>query len=136
MNLSKYFTLEELTASQTATRRGLDNSATPEIVENLTRLALELDKVRFGLGSPILISSGYRSPYLNTIVGGSDRSAHMDGRAADLTCPQFGPPEAICRAIIAGPYEFDQLILEFDSWVHFAIAREGEPPRRQFLRIQ
>ena len=136
MKLSNNFTLEELTVSQTAARRGLPNTPPPNVVEELARLAAVLEQVRFMLGGkPIIVSSGYRSPELNAAVGGSATSAHMSGRAVDFTCPAFGGPWAIVNGLKDTRLPYDQLIYEFDSWVHLGIAPEGTAPRRQVLTI-
>lgn len=135
--LSPHFSLAELTASQTAARLGIDNTPTPDVLAELGRLAAVLEQVRAGLGAPLLISSGYRSPALNAAVPGSAKnSAHLYGRAADFTCPAVGSPRIVCMKINGMPgLDFDQLIFEFGAWVHFAIAAPGETPRRQVLTI-
>ncbi len=84
-NLSNHFTLEELIKSGTATRKHINNTPTEAIKKNLTTLANNiLEKVRLKYGKPIVVSSGYRCPQLNTLVGGSDRSQHVTGNAADI----------------------------------------------------
>lgn len=131
MQLTPNFTLAELTRSPYARRHGLDNSATPSIIANLTELALLLEKVRLACGAPVIVSSGYRSPKVNTGVGGSKTSAHMQGMAADFTVLGQAPKHtAQVLATMAKQLDFDQLILEFDSWVHIGIA---DRPRRQVL---
>lgn len=131
--LTDHFTLGELTASEIAARRDIDNTPTAAIVKNLERTAQTLERVRVLLGSkPILVSSGYRSPALNTVVGGAKTSAHMQGLAADFTCPGFGSPLAICERLAASGLDFDQLIQE-GTWVHIGLAVEGQKPRRQIL---
>lgn len=133
MSLTLHFTLAEMTQSQTATRRGIDNTATPDIVANLTRTAQTLEQVRVLLGSrAITISSGYRSPDLNRAVGGARNSAHLYGLAADFTCPAYGAPLDICKAIAASNISFDQLIQE-GTWVHIGLATDNQKPRRQVL---
>lgn len=133
MNLSPDFTLAELLHSQTAIRRGIDNTPTSAIVAELQRLAREiLQPLRDQLGRPIVVSSGYRSPALNRAVGGSPNSAHMQGRAADITCPGVKPRE-VCLAIVELRLPFDQVLLEGGAWCHVAIAGEGVEPRRQQL---
>ena len=83
--LTPHFTLDELTFSQTAVRHGIDNTPTPEIVDNLLRLAERLEEVRNLLGVPILVSSGYRSSELNALIpGASASSAHVVGLARRL----------------------------------------------------
>jgi len=129
MKLTDHFTLEELTFSSTAMRRGIDNTPSPEIVDNLRTLASGLEAIRAQcLGSrPMHIDSGYRCPALNTAIGGATKSAHMSGFAADFTCAAFGDPLAICRAIEQSGIQFDQVIQE-GNWVHvsFAPAKRGE----------
>lgn len=121
MKLSKYFTLEEMVQSQTATRRGLDNTPPEDIKTNLALTCNLADEVRELLGAPILVSSGYRSPAVNAAVGGSQRSAHMRGYAIDFICPGFGTPEAIVNAVYKSKIDFDQIIME-GTWVHLSFA--------------
>ena len=121
MHLSANFTLEELTRSEVALRKGLDNTPDAETIANLTELALALEKVRDLLGKPIHINSAYRGPKVNSAVGGSKTSAHMKGYAADFVCPAFGTPQDICHSIMDSTIDYDQLIHEFGSWVHLSI---------------
>lgn len=133
MNLTPHFTLEEMTASQTAARLGLDNTPPPEMIAALKRTAQLLEEVRALLGGrPLLVSSGYRGPAVNRAVGGAPNSAHMLGCAADFSCPSFGSPLDICRKIAASDIAFDQVIHEFRAWVHIAWA---PVPRRMLLTI-
>lgn len=130
MNLTEHFSLSELTASATAQRLGIDNHPGLEIISHLTQLAVQLERVRHALGdNPLIISSGYRCPELNQAVGGALRSAHMEGWAADFTCPAFGTPLQIVRALTAANLPFDKLIQE-GRWVHISF-RPGA--RRQVL---
>lgn len=135
MQLSPNFSLAEMIRSDTAARRGLDNTPSPAVLAELQRTAELLEKVRTVLGMrPILISSGYRSPAVNAAVGGSATSAHCFGMAADFTCPEFGSPLEVCRELetYAEMLDFDQLIHEFGAWVH--LGRRASP-RRQVLTI-
>ena len=127
MQLSANFSLEELTRSEVALRKNLDNTPDAETVANLTELALGLEKVRDLLGHPIHINSGYRGPKVNSAVGGSKISAHMKGYAADFVCPSFGTPQDICHAIMDSTLDWDQLIYEFGAWVHISF----EPSMRR-----
>lgn len=134
--LTEHFTLEELVISQTAARKGIDNSPSPEIIRNLTSVASILEDVRALLGGiPILISSGYRSPELNKAIGGARMSAHMAGLAADFTAPGFGTVLQVARKIASSPVPFDQVIYEYGSWVHLGLSAPGIAPRRQTLTI-
>lgn len=131
MKLTNNFSLEELVFSQTASRLGLDNTPVKGIFNNLINTAENMELVRNVLnGQSIMISSGYRSPEVNAAVGGSKSSQHMQGKAVDFTCPKFGSPSTIIRAIKNSGIKFDQLILEFDSWVHISFS---DPNRKQVL---
>lgn len=130
--LSRHFTLAQLTRSDTARRRGIDNTPPEDLLPNLRRLAAGLDEVRDLLGHPLRITSGYRCPALNEAVGGTARSQHSQGQAADFICPGFGGPLQIAQAIAASSIDFDQCILEFDSWVHLSFS---PTPRRRVLTI-
>ena len=126
MNLSNSFTLETLTFSETAIRKGLDNTPNADQIENLTVLAQALERVRNILGSSLLIHSGFRSPKVNAAVGGSSTSSHLEGYAADFVCPGFGTPKEVCQALKDGAVPFDQLIQEGGGpngggWVHFSV---------------
>jgi len=120
MNLSNSFTLSALTFSETAVRRGIPNVPNDEQVFNLTELAQSLDRVQLLLGFPLHISSGFRSPKLNSIIGGSVNSAHLEGYAADFTCESFGTPLEVCKAIAGSDISFDQVIQE-GTWVHMSV---------------
>lgn len=133
MNLTPHFTLEELIASDFATRRGIDNTPPSDVLPNLVRLAHALEDVRALLGAPISVNSGYRCAALNRAVNGSALSAHCDGRAGDIVSPQFGTPRAVAERIARSQLSFDQLILEGDAWVHLGIARFEAQPRLQIL---
>jgi zinc D-Ala-D-Ala carboxypeptidase len=136
MRLSENFSLEELTASETAARKGIDNTPSEEVINNLKRLAAALQEVRALLNHrAMLVSSGYRSPELNQAVGGSATSDHCKGLAADFICPSYGTPNDIVRAIAASGLSFKQVIREFDKWVHLSIPEEGQEPRKQALII-
>ena len=85
VNLGQYFTLTEFVASDTARKRGIDNTPTPQAIVAMRALVANvLDPLRIWLGVPIRISSGYRSPALNTAVDGSDTSQHMSGEGVDI----------------------------------------------------
>lgn len=134
MNLTNNFTLEEFTISQEAERRGIDNAPPKNIVKTLIYTAENMELVRNVLNShPIIISSAYRSPVVNAAVGGSKNSQHMTGQAVDFTCPKFGTPREIVQRIKNSGLEYDQLILEFDRWVHISFSESGN--RKQLFAI-
>ena len=123
MQLSDHFSLAELTFSETGVRRGLDNTPNAEQVANLTELAQALERVQSLLG-PIVIHSAFRSPKVNAAVGGSATSAHMEGYACDFTCPGFGSPLEVCKAVVGSGIPFDQIIYEYKSWCHFGLGQK------------
>ncbi|MSR15349.1 MAG: peptidase M15 [Gammaproteobacteria bacterium] len=136
MNLSENFTLEELTASETAARHGIDNSPPISLDVNMRHLADGLEAVRVLLGNkPIHINSGYRCAELNKLVGGQPKSAHTLGLAADIICPEFGPPRKVCQAIQKSALGYEQCILEFNAWCHIAFAAPGLFAKRENLII-
>jgi hypothetical protein len=132
MQLSRNFSLAQLTKSETAEKRGIDNSPPPEILGNLKLLAAGLEQILLLLGAPIEISSGYRCPELNAAVGGAAGSQHTLGLAVDFICPGFGSPLEIARAIRGSNMAFDQCILEYGEWVHLSFALA---PRQRVLTI-
>jgi zinc D-Ala-D-Ala carboxypeptidase len=136
--LTEHFTLEEMTASQTASRMGINNVPPEGSQErkNLQRTAELMEKVRIVLGEkPVLISSGYRCPQVNAACGGSSTSAHMSGLAVDFTCPGFGTPRDICHALqpLMKDLGIDQLIYEYESWVHLGLS--ASDPRYMAMTI-
>lgn len=127
--LSEHFTLEEMTASQTAARWGIDN--TPD---SLAKAALRdlcaniLEPLRAKVG-PIRVSSGYRAPEVNKRVGGAATSQHCFGQAADITVPGMSVPD-LFNLIRKSPLPFDQVIEEYGTWVHVSYSSRN---RRQAL---
>jgi len=128
LKLTEHFTLEELTFSQTAVRKGINNEPSEAVKRNLKTLAEGLEEVRGTLLFPIRISSGYRSYELNKLIGGSSKSAHMDGYAADFTS-NFGSPNEIVRTLKRHGIKCDQCICE-GTWVHISF---DPKMRNQFL---
>ena len=139
MNLTPNFTLEEMTASQTATRKGIDNSPHDLTTKgNLRAICLLLEVIRSDLNKPIRISSGYRCLELNRAVGSRDSSAHTKGLAVDISVTGMTTKE-LAEQIADMNLPFDQIILEYpDSktggWVHLGMAEKGLA-RRQLLTI-
>lgn len=135
MKLTNNFTLEELTHSDTAARLGLDNTPDEKVKANLVRLARLLEEVRAILKRPIMVNSAYRSPKVNAAIGSKTTSQHCLGCAADIRVPGLTPND-IVKEIIKTNIEFDQLIREFDAWVHISIPNNfADKPRRQVLII-
>jgi hypothetical protein len=136
MNLTPHFTLEELTASETAERNGWDNTPNEQELANLGRLAAFLEQVKEVLaGKPIMISSGLRTKKVNDAVGSKDTSQHRIGCAADFKVPGMTPDEVV-KAIVASGIGYDQVIREFDRWTHISIPNSiNFSPRGQALII-
>lgn len=140
MQLSKHFTLAELTRSHTALRHGISNKPPIPVIDQLATLAVNiLEPLREHLGRPIRVTSGYRAPALNSLLGGSPTSAHMTGDAADIVCITRGQVdfEAMHEAahFLETQTAFDQLIWEHDgAWIHIGQAPDGAKCRYQVLK--
>jgi hypothetical protein len=138
MQLSDHFTLAELIQSQTASRLGLDNTPPPAVLAALERTAVGLEYIRTLIRAPIIISSGYRSPDVNQVVGGAASSQHIKGEAADITAPAYGTPYQLMTRIVNSNIDYDQCILEYynhttgTGWVHVSFS---DKPRKQALVI-
>ena len=130
MMLTDNFSLGEFLVSQTAARHGIDMTPPQSVIDNLRHLCVTvLQPLRGELGDPIRISSGYRPPELNDIIGGSKTSAHRFGRAADFNVKGYTPYEVV-DYIVRSDFVFDQVINEFGKWIHVGIA---EIPRGEVL---
>lgn len=122
MQLSKNFHLSEFLVSQTASRMRLDNTPSEINIANLKMLCTNvLQPIRDNFNKPVVISSGYRSPAVNRAVGGSSKSQHMTGQAADFTIPSID--NWTLAQWIHRELNYDQLILEFytggnSGWIH------------------
>lgn len=130
----KHFTIKELSHSDTALAKGIDNFPTAEAISNLIKLVDNvLDPLREKYGKPIRVSSGYRSAILNRSVNGATSSQHRLGEAADITTGSKDENRRLF-AIIKNELLFDQLIDEKNfSWVHVSF-REGRN-RKQVLKL-
>lgn len=129
-------TLAQLLHSDTAVKHGINNQPPTAHLPNLKRLAAALQAIQTLLQQPLTITSAYRNPAVNQLVGGVSASKHALGLAADFVCPAFGAPLEVARAIAASGVAFDQLIHEYCRWVHFGLAPDGSPPRAQLLTIR
>lgn len=134
----KYFTMNELTHSATAIRKGIDNTPDNTAKANLTALVANiLDPLREAYGKPIVVSSGYRCAKLNRAVGGVARSQHITGQAADIQSVSKSKAEHKKLFELAQRLRlpYDQLIDEYDyKWVHISFNARGN--RRQVLHVK
>jgi hypothetical protein len=124
MQLTENFSLAEMIKSETALRKGLDNTPGEEEIQNLKTLSEQiLQPIRTAYGRGVKVNSGFRHPDVNAAVGGSRTSDHCKGMAADIEIP--GVANADLAGYIEQYFEFTQLILEFytpgipdSGWVH------------------
>lgn len=117
--LSPNFYLSEMTISAAAARAGVSNVPPQATLAIMRQTAQRMEEVRRLLGNkPIIITSCYRSPAVNALVGGSKTSAHVGGYAVDFTCPKFGTPAEVAAHLARHLKGFDQIIEEFGQWVH------------------
>jgi len=139
MKLTENFSLKELTSSQTAERKGIDNTPSAEHQENLKSLCeMILQPIRDHFGQVVSVSSGYRSPELCTAIGSKITSQHAKGQAADFEI--FGVSNKELADYIDQNLDYDQLILEYwkgedelnSGWVHCSFNTQGN--RKQYLR--
>jgi uncharacterized protein YcbK (DUF882 family) len=130
MKLSKNFSLKEMTASQTAERKGINNNPNEDQINKLKMLCENLlQKVRDHYSKVVTVSSGYRSPELCVAIGSSQNSQHAKGEAADFEI--FGLSNAELCKWITDNLEFDQMILEYhkleepnSGWIHCSYKSE------------
>ena len=138
MKLSNNFSLNELTKSQTAERKGIDNTPSAEHQENLRSLCTHvLQPIRDHFSRVVSVSSGYRSPELCTAIGSKITSQHAKGEAADFEI--FGVSNKELADYINETLDYDQLILEYwkesdpnSGWVHCSFSENNN--RKQYLK--
>ncbi len=140
MKLSKNLSLAEVVRSESAKRNGVDNTPTPEHLENLKKLANNIfQPIRDHFKKPIIISSGYRSEKLNRLVPGTSiTSQHSQGEALDIDMDGTKITNKQVFDFIKNNLSFDQLIWEFGtdanpSWVHVSYESSGKQ-RKQVLK--
>lgn len=128
----RYFSIVELCHSDYAIANSIDNSPSEYVKQNLQALIGNiLDPLRIAVNSPIIVSSGYRSPALNKALGGANTSQHLRGQAADIKS-KIIKPALLCQIIIDLKLPFDQLINEFDQWVH--VSYNAHRKRGEYLK--
>ena len=130
MQITKNFSLAEMTVSQEAARNGLKNVPDKKQIDSLIALCENiLQPLRDRVKKPIVVSSGYRSVTINRRIGGSAASQHCKGEAADFTISGMSVDEGV-KLILQMDLPFDQLIDEFGAWIHVSY---GPHHRRQVL---
>ena len=131
--LTKHFTLEEFSHSSTAKARGIDNTVPKQLVPALRNLCERvLEPLREQVREPVIISSGYRCPALNRVVGGSNTSQHMKGEACDIYVEDVKKLRKWFAILMDG--DFDQLIFERNRktgrcWIHVSCKADSEQNR-------
>ena len=139
MQISKHLSLAEVSRSETAKRKGINNTPSGEHLENFKKLAENIfEPIREHFGVPIHISSGYRSKELNAAVGGSSSSQHCQGEAIDIDMDGTSITNAQIFNFIKDNLDFDQMIWEFGNdsnpdWVHVSYESTGKQ-RKQILK--
>ena len=135
--MDRQVSLKELLFSETATRLGIDNTPTDQILINLQTLIYEVIEPIINKFGDIKITSGYRSPELCKAIGSSTTSQHTLGQAVD--CEVLGVPNKDLADWVVNHLEFDQCILEFwkpeeinSGWVHISYNKSGN--RKMYLR--
>lgn len=139
--VSPHFSLREVERSYTAQRLGIDNRLPNAYLPIARRLANDvLEPLRMAVERPVLVSSWYRSPALNTAVGGSDRSKHLFATAAD--CEVRGLGNADLADIVSGLASVQKVILEFHTlgvpdsgWVHIQRAPDASVPAEDAVKV-
>jgi|TARA_B100000035_G_C20833281_1_gene479669 hypothetical protein len=136
MKISKHVSYKEGVRSNTATRRGIDNTPTDDHLHFMEIIAHEIfEPLREWVGGPIKINSFYRSPDLNTAIGGSATSQHCKGQAMDIDDTFGHKTNAEMFEWIRENLDFDQMIWEFGNdnnpdWVHVSYVSEAKNRNR------
>lgn len=128
------FSISELIHSDNAIKAGIDNTPTIKEIDNLLNLIFYcLQPIRDKLKKPMIITSGYRNIKVNILAGGKQNSQHLKGQAADFIVNNMSIQQVI-NFIIYSDIEFDQLINEYNKWVHISFVKGKN--RRQVLSIK
>jgi hypothetical protein len=136
MAISKHISYKESVYSRTATRLDINNEPNNEQMDSMCLIAQEVfEPLRMWVGGPIKINSFFRSPELNTAIGGSSKSQHCHGQAIDLDDTFGRATNAEMYEFIKEHLDFDQMIWEFGDednpdWVHVSYVSEKENRNR------
>ena len=136
--ITPHFSLSELTYSRTARKMGIDNTPTPLVIDHLIYMCVNLlEPIRKKIGTPVLVTSGYRCAELNKAIGGSSRSEHVYGSAVDIKCFGITDDLMFARLIEEIPdLTFNQFILEYyhpkenNSWIHISCKTGGNKKQK------
>ena len=137
--ISKHISYKEATYSRTATRLGIENKPDEDQLKNMKLIAEEIfEPLRMWVGGPIKVNSFFRSPKLNTAIGGSSKSQHCHGQAIDLDDTFGRATNAEMFEFIREHLNFDQMIWEFGDddnpeWVHVSYVNEKDNRQRCLL---
>lgn len=138
--MANYFTIQELCKSDTAVANKIDNTPNATVKSHLNELIKFLNPLREAWGSPILVTSGYRSKKLNRLVGGSPSSVHMIGYAVDLV-PKNGKMTDFKKFVrnYLKDKKFDQCIIERNArnseWIHLGLKSNYGMQRKQIFSL-
>ena len=127
------FKISELIYSDTAVRKNINNMPDINSLDCMLNLIVYcLQPIRDKLKKPMLITSGYRNSEINKLVGGASNSQHTKGQAVDFIVKGMTVNQVI-EFIIRSGVEYDQLINEYNKWVHISFCQGKN--RRQYLKI-
>jgi len=136
--LTEHFRLSEFTNSATAIANGIDNSVPNRFIPSIVNLCNQvLEPLRQQVNEPVIISSGYRSPELNRLVGGVPNSQHLTGEAADIYVADNAKLREWYRLLADGI--FDQLVLEKSgskTWIHVSCKQDLSKNRQRIFKVQ
>jgi len=135
--MTPHFSLAEFTQSDTAARLGIDNTLPDELYDNALKTCEMLERIRFHLNAPVIVTSGYRCEALNKAIGSKPGSDHTLALAADIKAPKAGSPSKVAKelAAVIDVLGIGQLILEFPTpagggWCHVSVARPDKAINR------
>jgi hypothetical protein len=130
--MTPHFSLGDFTQSDTADRLGIDNTLPDELYDNALKTCEMLERIRFHLNAPVIVTSGYRCEALNKAIGSKPGSDHTLALAADIKAPKAGSPSKVAKelAAVIDVLGIGQLILEFGSWCHVSVARPDKASNR------
>lgn len=118
-----YFTIKEMTKSQTAKVHHIDNTPTEEIIENLKKVMYVLDMVRVHMGKPIFVNSGYRCRKLNNMVGGVHESMHIRGLAVDFRTDRIEDIDKMFKFLKENHKDFKIIeLINYTTFIHMGIS--------------